>query len=273
MNCFKNAQSGLLSLFSHNRCFGPVKITQTNLNTSSSLRNGCPRAFGSLCDASARHNREYRTSGRRSMSVNCDVDYEQGQYPEPKVREYFYYIDHQGMLFLDDARMKNFTSCFKDVKFLDFFFRRLRTNETSRYARFPFVSRCGRERNYIRCDDVPIVYTKLLSSAGETTIQYNHGSDRMVVPFQPHQVCMDDSTGRVYMRAPPLFKGAAPIALVHTKLAVEMANHFVFDDSSDCPTHLEWGGHTHPLDPQTLRDLAAMKHLRKHSIGIELPQD
>lgn len=43
------------------------------------------------------------------------VKYVQGQSPEPRVREYFYYIDHQGMLFLDDSRMKNFTSCFKGV--------------------------------------------------------------------------------------------------------------------------------------------------------------
>ena len=40
--------------------------------------------------------------------------YTQGQSPEPSVREYFYYIDHQGMLFLDDAKIKNFTCCYKE---------------------------------------------------------------------------------------------------------------------------------------------------------------
>lgn len=44
------------------------------------------------------------------------VTYVQGQSPETRIREYFYYIDHQGMLFLDDVRIKNFTSCFKDGK-------------------------------------------------------------------------------------------------------------------------------------------------------------
>ncbi|KAL5263047.1 hypothetical protein ACHWQZ_G008444 [Mnemiopsis leidyi] len=39
--------------------------------------------------------------------------YMQGQLANNE-RQYFYFIDHQGMLFLDDARMKNFTSCFKD---------------------------------------------------------------------------------------------------------------------------------------------------------------
>ena len=33
--------------------------------------------------------------------------YVQGQSPERGIREYFYYVDHQGMLYLDDTRMKN----------------------------------------------------------------------------------------------------------------------------------------------------------------------
>lgn len=120
------------------------------------------------------------------------LSYVQGQSPEPKIREYFYFIDHEGMvsaalwwwriyqfskqillgssyhfrtqLFLDDARMKNFTSCFKEKKFLKFFFDRIRFNRTDRYTtEFPFISLCGRERNFIRCDDVPIVYTHVLA--------------------------------------------------------------------------------------------------------------
>ncbi|XP_037325310.2 UPF0598 protein C8orf82 homolog isoform X2 [Pungitius pungitius] len=39
--------------------------------------------------------------------------YVQGQSPEPRIREYFYYIDHQGQLFLDDTKLKNFVTCFK----------------------------------------------------------------------------------------------------------------------------------------------------------------
>lgn len=119
------------------------------------------------------------------------IQYVQGQSPEPKVREYFYYIDHEGMvsvqsasanlhcefgctilrcvfachsqLFLDDARLKNFTSCFKDKQFLQFFFKRLKRNDTKRYRDdFPYLSICGRERNFIRCDDFPIVFTAVI---------------------------------------------------------------------------------------------------------------
>ena len=112
------------------------------------------------------------------------LTYTQGQSPEPKIREYFYYIDHEGMvrkftisffrnnssfqLFLDDAKMKNFTSCFKDKKFLKFFFNRLKLNNTKKYqAEFPYVSLCGNEINYIRCDDLPIVYTHVLKINGK----------------------------------------------------------------------------------------------------------
>ncbi|GIX82396.1 hypothetical protein CEXT_351071 [Caerostris extrusa] len=46
------------------------------------------------------------------LSLKCInnrcLSYIQGQSPEPNIREYFYFIDHQGMLFLDDSKMKNF---------------------------------------------------------------------------------------------------------------------------------------------------------------------
>lgn len=44
------------------------------------------------------------------------VSYVQGQEPEPKIREYFYYIDHQGMvckhIFCDKAKIILANSCF-----------------------------------------------------------------------------------------------------------------------------------------------------------------
>ncbi|XP_043365787.1 UPF0598 protein C8orf82 homolog [Dermochelys coriacea] len=43
--------------------------------------------------------------------------YTQGQSPAPRARDYFYYIDHQGQLFLDDAKVKNFITCFKGNAF------------------------------------------------------------------------------------------------------------------------------------------------------------
>uniref|UniRef100_A0AAA9SL85 Chromosome 14 C8orf82 homolog n=2 Tax=Bos TaxID=9903 RepID=A0AAA9SL85_BOVIN len=54
-----------------------------------------------------------RSPGARTYAGGGGVSYTQGQSPEPRTREYFYYVDHQGQLFLDDSRMKNFTTCFK----------------------------------------------------------------------------------------------------------------------------------------------------------------
>ena len=33
-------------------------------------------------------------------------------------REWFYYIDHKGMLYLEETEPKNYTSCLKDDRFL-----------------------------------------------------------------------------------------------------------------------------------------------------------
>ena len=50
-----------------------------------------------------------------------------------------------------------------DKAFLAFFFKRLKVNSTGKYSEdFPFVSPCGREMNYIRCYDCPIVFQHIL---------------------------------------------------------------------------------------------------------------
>ena len=68
---------------------------------------------------------------------NChSTTYLQGQSPEPRVREYFYYMDHQGMLFMDDSKVKNFTSCYKDKQFLKFFISRIAHNHSGNVLTF-----------------------------------------------------------------------------------------------------------------------------------------
>ena len=55
-----------------------------------------------------------------------------------------------------------------DKKFLEFFFKRVKLNQSGRYeADFPFISPCGREINFIRCDDLPVVFTHLLDQNGQ----------------------------------------------------------------------------------------------------------
>lgn len=187
------------------------------------------------------------------------VEYAQGQSPEPRVREYFYYIDHQGMLFLDDARMKNFTSCFKEKKFLAFFFKRLKRNDTKRYTKdFPYVSLCGPERNFVRCDDLPIVFTKIFekqdSETGETKdwLGYAHAEELLMVPFQPERLHMNVGSGRIYHPAPEKVGG---IGLIRSKIAMELSSLFSFEEGEEnSPTHFVWKDKRYSLDSEWCKD-------------------
>ncbi|XP_069112642.1 UPF0598 protein CG30010-like [Argopecten irradians] len=177
------------------------------------------------------------------------VHYIQGQSPEPKIREYFYFIDHQGQLFLDDAKMKNFTSCFKEKDFLSFFFKRLKLNETTRYrADFPFLSPCGRERNYIRCDDRPIVYTHILDAPtpGDLDLlSYGGAGTALTVKFEPQRICMLPNTGRVYHPASTSLGG---IGLIKSSIAIEISQYFEFEKGENYPpTKFHWKGKTYTL--------------------------
>ncbi|KAK5869491.1 hypothetical protein PBY51_024200 [Eleginops maclovinus] len=184
------------------------------------------------------------------------ASYVQGQSPEPRIREYFYYIDHQGQLFLDDTKVKNFVTCFKDVKFLVFFFSRLRSNQSGRYdGDFPFLSLCGRERNFVRCDDRPVVFTHLLQSAAgapgvpgdQELLSYCGGADKLSAPFRPEALYMQPVSGRLYH---PCSELAGGVGLVRSALAIELSPYFVYLSDhcqSGQPTHFLWGGQKHTL--------------------------
>ncbi|XP_023948535.2 UPF0598 protein CG30010 [Bicyclus anynana] len=194
------------------------------------------------------------------------ISYVQGQEPEPKIREYFYYIDHQGMLFLDDSKMKNFTSCFKEKKFLEFFFKRIRLNKTGRYQEeFPYISLCGRERNYIRCDDLPIVYTHIITKGKPAVdfMTFGYAGELLLTQFQPDKVYMLPETGRVYHPADDKYGG---IGLVRSKLSIEISRNFTFKNG-ECkpPSHFNWKGKTYQLDQSWFSEM-----IQKHNLKINL---
>jgi hypothetical protein len=68
-------------------------------------------------------------------------------------RHYFYHVNLSGRLFIEDVVPKNITSCLKSDKFLDFFFSRLRPNDTGLHLDYPLCSPCGREMNFIKPAD------------------------------------------------------------------------------------------------------------------------
>ncbi|XP_040288341.1 UPF0598 protein C8orf82 homolog [Bufo bufo] len=182
------------------------------------------------------------------------LHYVQGQSPEPRIREYFYYIDHQGQLFLDDTKVKNFITCFKDKQFLVFFFKQVRRNESGRYAEdFPYISPCGRERNYIRCDDRPVVFTHLLSdeSLEAQHLSYCGGGDKLTVRFEPEKLLMLPENGRVYHPAP---EKAGGVGLVKSSLAFELSPCFEFASgaSAGTPISFHWQGKRYHLSNELL---------------------
>ncbi|KAJ6632967.1 UPF0598 protein [Pseudolycoriella hygida] len=187
------------------------------------------------------------------------VSYMQGQLHDNKTREYFYYIDHNGMLFLDDAKMKNFTSCFKDKKFLQFFFNRLRLNDTNRFQiDFPYLSVCGRERNYIRCDDLPIVFTHVVVTSEEQIekLSYAHAGELLTLPFEPNKIFMSPTSGRVYH---PADTKHGSIGLIRSKLAIEFSKHFEFENDEEAPTHFTWNGVRYKLDNSWMVTLQTLR--------------
>lgn len=194
--------------------------------------------------------------GTGTVLNRSPAHYVQGQSPEPKIREYFYFIDHQGQLFLDDARVKNFITCFKDKKFLAFFFKRLKINNFDQYKEpFPYLSPCGVERNFIRCDDRPIVFTHIIPDPedleGAGLLSCNFTGDAVTVKFEPEKVCMLPLSGRIYHPAPRKTGG---VGLIKSSIAIEISPNFEFGEEGEYapPTHFTWLGRRYELTNEVL---------------------
>ncbi|KAK3270212.1 hypothetical protein CYMTET_21379, partial [Cymbomonas tetramitiformis] len=132
-------------------------------------------------------------------------------------REYFYHIDLHGRLYLEEVQPKNIATCLKDLRFLDFFFRQLRSSKGFPHSEiYPFVSPCGRELNFITADDTPLVYHTLSQiqaneSSVSTDTQLIYGGS-LSERFFPGAVRMCGETGRLYHPTPARFlsKGEDP---------------------------------------------------------------
>jgi len=177
----------------------------------------------------------------RNCCNKAKESYIQGQSPAPGIREYFFYVDHQGMLFQDDSKMKHFTAAMKEKKLLFNFFKRLRYNDTGRYeTEFKYISLCGRERNFIRCLDRPIVFNSVQKmslkkdQAERWVLEHNHAGDLLVQRFEPSEICMVPETGRVYHPGPRLCGG---MGLISDRLSIlwTQEKRFIFSDGEEAP--------------------------------------
>lgn len=133
---------------------------------------------------------------------------------------------------------------------------------------FPYVSLCGIERNFIRCDDVPIVFTHIVPNNSEPSnnqqpfnlvIAYSD----LLYPFIPESLYMlpesisdvnegDEEEdilkhgGRIYHQADDRFGG---YGLIRSTLAQEIGNYFTLDEKR-LPVAFKWKGESYQLSNQ-----------------------
>mmetsp|Transcript_19857 Transcript_19857/g.44252 ORF Transcript_19857/g.44252 Transcript_19857/m.44252 type:complete len:277 (-) Transcript_19857:1278-2108(-) len=121
---------------------------------------------------------------------------------------YFYSVDLQGRLFLEEVLPKNIATSLKDDKFLDFFFQRIKRvgekeksilHEAGAENDYPFVSLCGVELNFVRPADSVVVFHDLREDNGDSDKgkQLVFGGT-LTQPYHPEKLAMSPKTGRLY---------------------------------------------------------------------------
>ena len=205
-------------------------------------------------------------TNNRGFCEKKNETYIQGQNPSPGIREYFYCVDHNGMLFLDDSKMKHWTAALKEKKLLFNFFKRLRFNETGRYTEFKYISLCGKERNFVRCSDRPFVFNAAEKDEQHNwVLHYNHAGSLLTQKFEPHKILMVPETGRVYHPGPGLCGG---VGLVSDKLSIlwTQEQRFVFGTGEmEPPTSFVWEDAEISLDNSLLE---VIERDRQRGIGV-----
>ncbi|VDM74069.1 unnamed protein product, partial [Strongylus vulgaris] len=102
---------------------------------------------------------------------------------------------------------------------------------------FPYISRCGLERNYLRCDDRPIVFTDFQNDGKALRI----GQSARTYPFEPTSLSML-SNGRLYHNSP-----FCDYALIMSKTADRLFPLFTFDEHG-YPIVFRWKGEVYTLN-------------------------
>ncbi|KAF9091946.1 hypothetical protein BGX29_001617 [Mortierella sp. GBA35] len=161
------------------------------------------------------------------------------------IRPYFYFIDIHGQVFLQDTYPKNFTSCYKDPKFLNFFLTRIRPNTTPYCHEYSWQSPCAKEINFVEAADTPIVFHGLVNN--EQLVW----AGNLQTPFRPDSLSVSLSTGRIYHPLPPVMAQACsldkdgnplpPLGLLKSSLVLtEFATHLDHESFT-------WQGKQYPI--------------------------
>jgi len=79
-----------------------------------------------------------------------------------ELREWFFYLDIKGLLYMEETEPKIYPNAIKDERFLKIFYKNLERNNTGRFPQYGWMSKCWGEFNMIRCEkNVPIIFQHL----------------------------------------------------------------------------------------------------------------
>ncbi len=125
---------------------------------------------------------------------------------------------------------------------------------------FPYVSLCGRERNFVRCADVPFVLTRF--SDDNDVFECCHiPSTTLSIRFEPEKLYVKPDTGRIYH--PLSEKFYTGIALIKDAIAEQLSSHLIYDDKADgLPISIEWKGKIYKLENDNQIQKLVYEHSR-----------
>jgi len=154
------------------------------------------------------------------------------------------YVLSAGQLFIEDVIPKNITTCLKEDKFIDFFLRQLRPNDTGEHTDYPLCSPCGKEMNYVKPADPAggIVLGDFSSDSAE----FSYGA-AFRQPLDPTSFAMHN--GRLYhaLSSHRWAKQLGGMALIRSRTALTLCEeHFEFGEDPSEHSFV-WKGEKHPV--------------------------
>ena len=174
----------------------------------------------------------------QAATVKPNSFYEHHATDKPK--KYFYQIDLQGRVFLEETLPKNIATSLKSPAFLDFFVsnlkectvRDLALLPSDIHADYPYVSHCGVERNFVRPADAVIVFHSL-DQCASNNLQLHFGAT-LRQRFDPSCLAISQRTGRLYHQligdGTTLHKQPGGYGLVKSSVAVALSEQIVTSD-------------------------------------------
>ena len=175
-----------------------------------------------------------------------------------KPKKYFYHIDLQGRVFLEETQSKTIVTSLKSPAFLDFFMANLKECtaqdlellDPSVREDYPYVSHCGVERNFVRPADLPIVFHSLEGDVPSTLQLCFAASLRQ--RFDPRCLAISPRTGHLYHqllgRGTILHGKNGCYGLIKSSVAVTLSEQIVTnDDEVASGNKFTFDGYCHPI--------------------------